>query len=1158
MSLPHAPANTGDVEKVSSAAIERAETWLNATGSDESRKEAKSTEQLAALVHDTDGIDFTMGFVDRVARPEDNHVSARELANLASPLKGRGTVPDFVGPVDRGLVTAGSIVAPWLPGVVMPIARKRLRQMVGHLVLDAEGSALNKLLDRSREQGFRLNLNLLGEAVLGDREAESRLNRTLDLLDNPRVDYVSIKASSVCAQLNPWDIESNTERLKETLRPLYRRALSRDPHPFINLDMEEYKDLRLTIRLFTELLSEEEFLPLEAGIVLQAYLPDTLGALRELAEFAARRRAAGGAKIKIRLVKGANLSMERVEAEIHDWKQAPYLTKAEVDANYIRLLDWILQPEHADNVRIGVASHNLYAVALAHELAVERGVERQLDVEMLQGMAPSQARAVRDVVGDLILYTPVVHDEDFDVAVSYLVRRLEENGAKQNFLYALFAPEITGDDGLTPMQSQRQRFRSSVADRWSTAAGPRRTQDRAAEEAENAGTSSGSVPGHFIGEPDTDPSLPANREWAIEALNRDPGEVESERVTSVDTIDAAVDRAVSAGAAWGSRTGAERAELLDRAAEALANARGELITVMTHEAGKTVGEADPEVSEAIDFARYYAESARALDRVRGVRFEPYRVVVVTPPWNFPVAIPMGGVFAALAAGAAVIIKPAPQVVRCTEVAVAALRRAGIGEDLLQLVNADEDEAGKRLVSHPDVDSVILTGASETAKLFRSWKPRMVINAETSGKNAIIVTPSADPDLAVADVYRSAFGHAGQKCSAASLVILVGSVGKSRRFLNQLVDAVESLHVGYGTDISTTMNNLIEPPGEKLERGLTQLDDGERWLVKPRQLDDSGRLWLPGLRDGVEPGSWFHTHECFGPVLGIMRAESLEEAVEWQNSTGFALTGGLHSLDTDEIAYWREHVEVGNAYINRGITGAIVERQSFGGWKNSSLGSGAKAGGPNYIGQQGTWSEGDLNELHAGSVATPVAQMLREFKAQLGPTLTPADNHWLRRAAEADAYAWQTEFGVEHDRTALLSESNVFRYRPLLQPLRVRIGNGTPVRDLLRMKLASRITGTDIDVSATAATAAELGALGAGIRAVSDGDFATEIASARSVRVRALGEVPENLYRAAAESGSVILDQPVLADGRRELLPFLLEQAISTTEHRFGYIRGLSN
>ncbi|MDO4760964.1 MAG: bifunctional proline dehydrogenase/L-glutamate gamma-semialdehyde dehydrogenase [Corynebacterium sp.] len=1136
-------SNASDLDGVVDAAVARANEWLRLTNEDSNKKEAAATEQLAALVRDEDGIAFTMGFVDRVARPVDNAVASKELSKLASPVRGK-KLPSFIGQVDKTMVAAGSLAAPLLPNVVMPLARKRLRQMVGHLVLDAEGKALNAKLDEAKEHGYQLNLNLLGEAVLGEQEAKNRLERTRQLLQNPRVTYASIKASSVCAQLNPWDIEGNTQRLKDRLRPLYREAKKRTPHAFINLDMEEYKDLHLTIKLFTELMMEDEFLDLEAGIVLQAYLPDTFEALVELADFASRRRQAGGAKIKIRLVKGANLSMERVDAQLHDWPQAPYLTKEDVDANYIRLLDYIMQKEHADNVRIGVASHNLFTVALAVELAAVRGVEHQLDIEMLQGMAPAQARAVHKVVGGLILYTPVVHAEDFDVAVSYLVRRLEENGEKQNFLHALFSP------GSEPMADQQQRFRDAVAARWSTFAGPNRTQNRLVE----SGAQSGTLPGRFVGEPDTDPSLAHNRQWAQEALASDPGAVSSPRISDVDVIDAAVSQAVKQSESWSALSGEQRAEVLTQMGHELARDRGTLLTVMAHESGKTVAEADPELSEAIDFAMYYAQSARQLDQARS-KFTPFKVVVVTPPWNFPVAIPLGGVFAALAAGAAVIIKPAPQVVRCAEVALAAIHRAcdaaGVDRDIVQLVNADEADAGRALVSHPDVDSVILTGASETARLFRSWKPTMVLNAETSGKNAIIVTPSADPDLAVADVYRSAFGHAGQKCSAASLVILVGSVGKSQRFLDQLVDATKTLKVGYGTDISTTMNGLIEPPGEKLLRGLTTLEPGERWLVKPEKLNEEGTLWSPGIRDNVQPGSWYHTHECFGPVLGIMRADSLEEAIEFQNSTGFGLTGGLHSLDEEEIEYWTQHVEVGNAYVNRGITGAIVERQSFGGWKDSAIGTGAKAGGPNYVAQQGRWEDGDLSQVPPTSLEPKIKRAL--LAACSSVELSQEDQQWLHAAMHLDALAWREEFGVEHDRTALVCESNVFRYRPLLQPLEIRIGSDAQLRDIVRLSLAAELTGSPIRFSAAPEIATDLAAQGITVDSVGGLDFLDEIRHSSGLRIRTVGSVDDAVYAAAAESNSVVIDGPVLADGRRELLSFLMEQAVATTRHRFGVI-----
>lgn len=1131
------PERSDDVDNRVEAAVKRAYHWLQETADADAKDQ--STQQLAALLQDKKGVEFTMDFVDRVMRPEDDAVAARALRTTA-----HGVDASFLGTVNSLLVGAGAFFGPLLPSLVMPLARMRLRQLVGHLVLDADSDSLSQLLDQAAQRGEQLNLNLLGEAVLGEEEAHRRTDLTLGLINNPKVTYVSVKASSMVAQLNPWDIPGSVERLKERLRPLYRAAGAREPHVFINMDMEEYHDLHLTIKLFTELLSEPELMELEAGIVLQAYLPDTLRALEELADFATRRVAHGGAKIKIRLVKGANLSMEAVQAEIHSWQQAPYSSKSDVDANYYRLLDYILQPQFAHAVRIGVASHNLFTVALAWEIAQARGVTDMVDSEMLQGMAPGQQAAVREVFGNQILYTPVVHKDDFDVAVSYLVRRLEENAAEQNFLHALFAPKHPGND---PIAKQEESFRQSVAKRWELFAGARRIA--------NNGQWRPAKPAGFHNEPDSDPALQHNREWVHNALQTKPHVDEQPVVTSTATVDECVATAVSHGEEWRTTPAHRRAHLLFAVAEELRKRRPELISVMAHEANKTVAQSDPEVSEAIDFAEYYGHCALNLD-AHHAKFVPYTVTVVAPPWNFPVAIPTGGVMSSLAAGSAVILKPAPQVVQCAclivEAIHAALDRLDLPHHLVQLIATDEAAAGKHLISHPSVDSVILTGSSQTAQLFRSWNPHMNLMAETSGKNAIIITPSADPDLAVADLYHSAFGHSGQKCSAASLAILVGAAGKSDRIRQQLVDATASLIPGRGSNIRTTMNGLIEEPGEKLLRGLTSLEAGETWLLKPEKLNEEGTLWSPGIRDNVRPGSWFHTHECFGPVLGIMYASTLEEAIDWQNSTGYGLTGGIHSLDDEEIRYWIDHVEVGNAYVNRGITGAVVQRQPFGGWKNSVVGPGAKAGGPNYVAQLGSWADPEeCAPFEAGSLMQEVTSILHKAEK----VLDDADYAWLRQAAYLDQLSWDTEFGRSHDHAGLRSEANIFRYVPFSPGVLVLLGAGFKPRDVLRELIASRRTGTAIHwgVDKNADSALEL-LSEFGIRETVRTDTPH---LNNGARIRALGKIPEDWYVEAAATGSVILDAPVIAEGRRELLPYLHEQAISATMHRFGIPRDIA-
>ncbi|MEO7122430.1 MAG: aldehyde dehydrogenase family protein, partial [Lacisediminihabitans sp.] len=588
-----------------------------------------------------------------------------------------------------------------------------------------------------------------------------------------------------------------------------------------------------------------------------------------------------------------------------------------------------------------------------------------------------------------------------------------------------------------------------------------------------------------------------------------------------------------------------------RAGQELAASRGDLIETMASETGKTIAEGDPEVSEATDFAHYYAEQALLLEQVDGATFTPFALTVVTPPWNFPVAIPAGSVLAALAAGSAVIIKPASLSKRSGAVMVEALWRAGVPKDVLTLVQLGDHKLGQQLVSHPLVDQVILTGGYETAEMFRSWRPDLRLHAETSGKNTIIVTPSADFDLAAADVVKSAFGHAGQKCSAASIVILVGSVAHSQRFLGQLVDSTTSLRVGYPQDAITQMGPIIEPANGKLLRALTTLSDGEKWLVEPKKLDDKGQLWSPGIRSNVQPGSEFHLTEYFGPVLGIMHAKTLAEAIDFQRAIDYGLTSGLHSLDPAELAQWLDGVEAGNLYVNRGITGAIVQRQPFGGWKRSSVGAGTKAGGPNYLFGLGQWTPDDAAAAPEERRLDPsVGSLLSAAK----PDLNEEQWNFVHTSALRDAEIWAIEFGIVRDPSGVGVERNLFRYLPM--PVTVRHSPGAPFAELVRVLAAAKLAGSRVHLSSAAPLPAglssELQSVDVTVETEAEwlaragrGELATS-------RIRLIGG--DRTAFAEATSGNVdlaVYASPVTTAGRVELLPFLHEQAISITAHRFG-------
>ncbi|MGU3409297.1 proline dehydrogenase family protein [Microbacterium sp. M1A1_1b] len=1108
-----------------------------------------SAKQLAGVLADPKGLAFAVGFVDGVVRPEDLGVAARRLKQIAPD------APGFLPSALRGLVRLGGGLAPGLPGVVVPIARRVLRTMVGHLIVDATDAKLGPAIAKIKRDGVRLNVNLLGEAVLGEREAARRLEGTHKLLARDDVDYVSIKVSSTVHPHSPWAFEAAVQDIVDKLRPLFERAAAASPNTFINLDMEEFKDLDLTIAVFTQLLDEPAFQQLSAGIVLQAYLPDALSAMQHLQEWSAARRARGGADIKVRLVKGANLPMEQVEASVHGWPLATWHTKQDSDTNYKRVLDWALTPSRIANVRVGIAGHNLFDVAHAWLLAGQRGVRDGIEFEMLLGMAQGQAEAVRQTVGSLLLYVPVVHPGEFDVAIAYLIRRLEEGASQDNFMSAVFS--LASSPSL--FAREESRFRDSLEPLSAPGGLDAPASHRVADRYAAVGRP---TPGHFENTPDSDPSVAAVRSWGAAITSRvasstlGASAVREARVDSAATLDTLLGRVRAAGSVWGTWSGAARGAVLHAVGDALEANRAALIEVMASETGKTIDQADPEVSEAVDFAHFYGDLAASLDDVDGATFSPAALTLVAPPWNFPVAIPAGSTLAALAAGSAVVLKPAPPAARCGAVLASvidtALDAMGAPADVLSFVDVDESALGTALVSSPMVDRVILTGAYETAELFRSFRHDLPLLAETSGKNAIIVTASADLDLAVKDVVASAFGHAGQKCSAASLVVLVGSVARSRRFHNQLIDAVSSLTVGYPSDPTSQMGPVVQPAAGKLLDGLTQLGAGESWAVQPRKLDDTGRLWSPGVRGGVRRGSAFHTTEYFGPVLGVMRAATLDEAIDIVNQVDYGLTSGIHSLDPTEIGTWLSRIEAGNLYVNRGITGAIVRRQPFGGWKKSAVGAGTKAGGLNYLVGLGSWSSAEARSGSAPSAA------VSSFVRAAGVSSPSLD-----RALASDELAWTSLFGTATDVSALSAERNIARYLPY-PGVHVRLASELPddVEALVRVVAAALRAGTTIDVSSAGFVPPAVAAL-PNVRSVtaseSDAAFGARVAGGPSTRVRLAGtSAPELAAGASALYAAVdgrpdvaVYAEPVTEAGRIELLPFLREQAVSITAHRFG-------
>jgi RHH-type proline utilization regulon transcriptional repressor/proline dehydrogenase/delta 1-pyrroline-5-carboxylate dehydrogenase len=1104
-------------------------------------------------------------------------------------------IPRFFSPMDRALLRGFQTFGDWLPSVTVPLVKAHLRHETANVVLPAEPELLREHLQARREQGVRMNLNFLGEALLGEEEAQHRLDKYLQALQMPEVEVLSVKISTIYSQIWPIAREHTLRQLCDRLELLYREASHlRYTRPdgsttpkFVYLDMEEYRDLPLTAEAFMRTLSRPGLEHTSGGIALQAYVPDSYLVQERITAWARERVAKGGAPVAIRIVKGANMEMERIDAALHDWPQAPYQTKAETDANYKQMLHYGLRPEHLDAVQIGIASHNLFDVAYGLTLAAAVEAGDRVRFEMLEGMANHQRRALLEQTERLLLYAPACRKEEFLNAIGYLIRRLDENTGPENFLGHAFRLQVGSDDWQKLEAGFRDSFRTRISNE------PRRTQDRRTETFEQPRIERWWK--DFDNEPDTDWSLPQNGQWAeaiVAGAKEYAGDAAATDFVTPSVVDgvelrdlkrmpcidpsrpgATVAHYAQAGSAevakalacakadadgWRVRTVDERNTILGRVALELRKRRGILMRAALVNGGKLLTESDPEVSEAIDFVEFYRATARRWFGLEAVAARPCGTVVVVPPWNFPIAIPCGGVAAALAAGNTVILKPASDTVLVAWELCQAFWAGGVSRKTLQFVPCPGPGPGSELVSHDDATAVILTGGTETALRMLALKPTMRLSAETGGKNATIVTSLSDRELAIKHVLHSAFSHTGQKCSATSLLLLDAEVYDDPEFKRMLVDAVRSLRVGSAYDLASRVGPLIREPSGVLETALKTLESGESWAVMPRQVGDNPRLWSPGVKYGVQPGSVTHRTEFFGPVLGVMRYQRLADAIQMVNATGYGLTGAIHSLDEREIREWKAGVQVGNLYINRGTTGAIVLRQPFGGMGLSSVGPGMKAGGPNYVACFMDFADVETERpADRRAIENPdLAALARSFDP------AQADDARMLRALASYDRAWRTEFSREHDHMRLLGQDNVRRYLPWREVL-VRIEPNDSIYEVFARVAAARVTGARVLASYAPGTdeklldrldaATEPWAAGIEIMEETDEELIAHIDAATLLRVRyaARDRVGSEVRMAAAKRGCWIADVPVVGEGRVELLWYLREQSISYDYHRYG-------
>ncbi|WP_221030840.1 proline dehydrogenase family protein [Actomonas aquatica] len=870
---------------------------------------------------------------------------------------------------------AGLGAAGFAPKLVAGPVKAQVTDMARQFVAGETPRDLVKRIRSNTKRGIATTIDLLGETVVSEAEADVFLQRNLEVLTEvsaamekdgeggfsdatsrgplPRLN-LSVKISALTPEVNPADPATSLRALKERLRPLLRRAI--EVGAFINFDMESYKLKDLTFALFRSILEEAEFREQPAmGIALQAYLRSADADLDALIQWVRQQ----GRPITVRLVKGAYWDFETVLAEQRGWPVPVWSQKAQSDACFERLSTRLLE-EH-EWITAAFASHNVRSCAHAIAQAERLGLDpRDYEFQALYGMADDLKAALAATGHRVREYCPI---GELLPGMAYLVRRLLENTSNEGFLSSAASGEV----------SAATLLRDPAADVTAEPAPPAATgfvnapnrdfsqtaeRERLAQAIEDVRAKLGQERPPIVGG-----RAIAPREWLESRNPADPAQVLGRwGVATIADADQAVAAAQKAWPQWRRTPVAERAGMLDRAADLMEARRSELTALIILEAGKPWPEADADVSEAVDFCRFYAAEMRRIDapvltqRVAGERntttWTARGVGVAIAPWNFPLAILTGLTVAPLVGGNAVIMKPAEQTTLIAGVCYDILREAGVPAEVLHFLPGRGEEIGAHLVAHPQISFVAFTGSRAVGTAIWEAAGRTLpgqtqlkkVVCEMGGKNALIIDDDADLDEAIPGALYSAFGFSGQKCSALSRLIVLDGIYDT--FVERFVAACGSLQIGDPTDPGTLVGPVIDEEAQRKIRGCIDTGRGEARLAYQGTAPAHGWFIGPTVFTEVRPDHRIAQDEVFGPVVAILRARDLDEAIAWANGTDYALTAGLFSRRPSALRRAAAELEAGNIYLNRAITGAIVERQPFGGYRMS--GGGTKAGGRGYL------------------------------------------------------------------------------------------------------------------------------------------------------------------------------------------------------------------
>lgn len=1125
-------------------------------------------ENLTRVLSTAKGKSFLINLLDQILRLK----SKEKIIDVFSYLiNSFGSIKPLPLKMKIG-VFFSKIFGSIFPTIFANHIRKEILKEALNTFTYADETYLNKYIQKNKNND--VIFWLLEHKPFEKKDVDRYLSNIFSLITREDISSVCINLTSLSSHLNAPFNNLMKNEIEENFINILKFALNASnknktkKEKIIILDFEEHAYLESALEIFEKIILMKEFLNLKIGFTLKSYFPESFEIQKKLHTIAKKRLEINGNSIIIRITKGIHLNSELITASLNNWPSPTFTSKIQTDANFKKMIAFASNIENTNATDIIISTSNIFDIAYSLLLIEEKKLDQMISFEIIDSKTTTPIiLTLQKIIGkNLKLLSPIIFKNDFEVISIFSMQKIYDYSNLENFISQL---EILFP-GTKNWDEQVENFKNSFNEIQNLSSEKKLKQNRN----KVLDTPKSKI---FENDPITDFSIQENILWGEKIIDDakknifydipiviDGKEIISHKAiknnflnkplynysqASDDEIILAITTAKINEKNWQELPIEKKIEIFSLAVSKFKEKRSFFIKNLIIDINKSLVQADLEVSEAIDAIEYQIKNFVSICSYKDIDFQAKGTILIIPAWGFPLVVSATALTSALLGGNTVILKPLEESILVCFEFIKILWDAGVPKEVLQFVNCSNELFEKKLISDSRINSVIISTAAENAKKFIKLRDGLEVNATTGGINTIIVTALSDKHLAIENIIESAFSFSGQKFSSCAVLILEKEVYDDINFQNQLKEATENLIVDSATNPNSFVTPLTTEPTIDLKKALTMLDPNEWWLVKPKQSPNNPRLFSPGVKYGVTQESFTKNHELYCPVLSVMKADSIDHAIELANKSKFGLSAGLQSLDAREHLRWINNIQVGNYYINTPLTETRIKRQPFGGYKESSFGSGYKFAGPNY-----NLNFLKLNQATLPKEKQPVNDWVNSLTIFLEKIdLSPEELGLWYASVSNYAYSWK-KFKQDIDSSKILGQDNFLRYVPR-KNITFRITNNYLALDALRVCAAALTCSTPLEISWDPQEIEEFDWIDllpvlTNIEETEE-EFLNRIRQGKIKRIRLINKASEKLKKAAAIAPCHIIDDPVLANGRFELLHYIKEINITCNYHRYG-------